>query len=696
MDDKNKRLVAAIAAQKQTFSSLKAEKSKSDKLATEERSARYRADAQTKHADDLAYDANMNLIQSSRKTIPISTRVRELLEKTPWKQRRFEWYYWDKTFSRVERVRGIRRYLRPVDHRTVPNGMVVALSADGTSAATGDLDGARMFDTRTGRTTLVFGGHTGPVSAIALSRDGRNIATGGPDGIRIWDARTGQRTCFLPSDPYQKSHKLGILAVAFSDDGKTIVTASSDSVRVWDAKSGRCIRIIKDRLWFSGVALSPDGRTFVTGTEGQTTKIWDVNSGETTQILKTYAPFESVLSQDGTTVVTGQKDGTHIWDAKTGKIAHVLRVAGVGGPRVVTVASDGRTVVTGEWDGTVRVWDVDQGQTVLILNAHKSVASVALSRDGSTIMAVSSDDIIWIWPAKLDLNTALKGHIGPVALTNDGRIVAIGGDEDGDVQTWDAKEGRVIQVLKGHTDWVSSVAFARGDGTIVTGSQDGTVRIWDTKAGRTSHTLRDMDIGRAVAVSKDGRIIATTAIDTTARIWDADTGKTTIILKGHTARVASVALSQDGRTVITGSSDGTTRVWNARTGLTTAILKGHSGPVSSVALSPDGLTAITGSYDDTARIWDVKKGTTTAILKGHTGAVLWVALSPDGRTMVTAGFDNTTRVWDGNTGQTTLMFKGYGGPIAFSEDGRTIVTASQDGTARIWDGHPAASHRMVQ
>jgi hypothetical protein len=113
-------------------------------------------------------------------------------------------------------------------------------------------------------------------------------------------------------------------------------------------------------------------------------------------------------------------------------------------------------------------------------------------------------------------------------------------------------------VLKGHTDWLSSVAVTPDAARIVTGSADGTARIWDAKSGAEIIQLKGTDVVNSVALTPDGSRIVTGSADGTARIWDAKSGAEIIQLKGHTGEIFSVAVTADGR-VVTASADTTAR-----------------------------------------------------------------------------------------------------------------------------------------
>ena len=238
-----------------------------------------------------------------------------------------------------------------------------------------------------------------------------------------------------------------------------------------------------------------------------------------------------------------------------------------------------------------------------------------------------------------------KGRIsGTVAYSPDGTKLAVASSIG--VWIYDAQTGEELDLLSGHTFWVSSVAFSPDGTTLASGSRDETIRLWDANTGRHVRTLTGhTNYVHSVAFSPDGTTLASGSRDETIRLWDADSGSHLRTLTAHSDSVLSVAFSPDGNTLASGSGQ-EIRLWDAHSGRHLRTLTGHTGGVYSVAFSPDGTTLASGSGDDTIRLWNANTGNHLRTLTGHTGYVFSVAFSPDGNTLASGSEDGTVLLWD--------------------------------------------------
>ena len=157
---------------------------------------------------------------------------------------------------------------------------------------------------------------------------------------------------------------------------------------------------------------------------------------------------------------------------------------------------------------------------------------------------------------------------------------------------------------------------------VASASDDKTVRLWDAATEAAHQTLKGhLDWVTSVAFSPDGKVVASASNDETVRLWDAATGAARQTLEGHSHSVMSVAFSPDGKVVASASVDGTVRLWDAATGAARQTLVGHSHLVMSVAFSPDSKVVASASYDKTVRLWDAATGAARQTLEGHSDSV---------------------------------------------------------------------------
>jgi WD40 repeat protein len=207
-----------------------------------------------------------------------------------------------------------------------------------------------------------------------------------------------------------------------------------------------------------------------------------------------------------------------------------------------------------------------------------------------------------------------------------------------------------LLVLKGHADWVYSVAYSRDGKFLVTAGRDRTVRIWDAGTGKEVRLLgelpRKFDETKKPPAKEEKKKESPNAYPTGVRdaVFSPDGGR----VAATTGR-----WSKEKKEWV-----GEVRISDVKSGNKVASLFGHTLDINRVAYSPDGKLLASASEDATAILWDVAAGKAKFVLKGHVGPVLDVAFNKDGSRLATAGADKTVRVWDVATGKELTADKG--------------------------------------
>jgi small GTP-binding protein len=397
-------------------------------------------------------------------------------------------------------------------------------------------------------------------------------------------------------------------------------------------------------------------------------------------------------SPDGTCALSGADDNTvRLWEVETG---HCIRVLEGHNKCVLSVAwsPDGTRVLSGASDNTVRLWEVETGHCIRVLEGHTdSVWSVAWSPDGTRALSGASDNTMRLWEIETGRCTrVLEGHnkgVLSVAWSPNG-IHALSGAGDSMLRLWEVETGHCIRGFSGHTDSVRSVAWSPDGTRALSGAGDSTLRMWDVKTGHCIRVFEGHTKGVLnVMWNPDSTRALSGAGDSTLRMWDVKTGHCIRIFEGHTNSVRSVVWSPDGTRALSGSSDKTLRLWEVKTGCCLRVLESHIGWIRSVAWSLDGTRALSGADDSAVRLWDVETGFCLKVLEGHTDSVWSLAWSPDGTRALSGAVDKTVRLWDVETGFCLKVLEGHTDSVwslAWSPDGTRALSGADDSTIRLW------------
>ena len=208
---------------------------------------------------------------------------------------------------------------------------------------------------------------------------GRLSSADGPAiGALLGAARTGadrpslvplRRSLTPPGGPLLatlEGHGAGVRAVAVTPDGRRAVSGSDDrTLKVWDLEQGALLATLEGHgAGVTAVAVTPDGRRAVSGSDDRTLKVWDLEQGALLATLEGHGDWVTAVAvtPDGRRAVSGSDDRTlKVWDLEQGALLATLEGHGA---RVsaVAVTPDGRRAVSGSGDRTLKVWDLRAGR----------------------------------------------------------------------------------------------------------------------------------------------------------------------------------------------------------------------------------------------------------------------------------------------------------------------------------------------
>jgi WD40 repeat protein len=572
-------------------------------------------------------------------------------------------------------------------------------------------------------------------SDLTFSPDGGRLAAyDGEKQIRIWEVRSGKEL-FRIQAPSIGGVPGGL---TFSPDSKALAMCYHDAtVRVWDAATGKELhRFPRSAKQITSLLFSPDGRTLFAGSADQPLVFWDLAGGGKTRKIGDLPNSRLVaLSRDGKTITIGSgvREGREWtfarWDTAGGKELgrHTLTLSG---KWTGELSPDGGILAWPEEDGkSITLFDPLTGRQLAQAQGSDSPGNIVFSADGTVMTCRSNDGIVRVWDAATGKVRArfqaMSTKINVVALSSDGKRLALAGRADRAIHVWDVAAGRELHSFIGHRSGPLSVAFLKDGKEIVSTSRDNvfhvpnfneggdwSLRRWDAATGAELAVTGNNPRGevRYASFSADGRRLATVIHDGTLHLWDVESGKeirtwnvptralTTwwkddkgrkIVHKTPYLEINDLEFSPDDKTIFAPWAK--IYRWETATGreLPAFVVPGMSW-ISSRLPSPDGQTLLVwdlgGSRPGRAALLDASSGKVrrwlAGIPVGH-----GMAFSPDGRT-IAAPEGEVVSLWEVASGRSRGKLAVPRGTyaVAISVDGRFLAFGGAPGSpVSLWD-----------
>jgi WD40 repeat protein len=517
----------------------------------------------------------------------------------------------------------------------------VCLSIDNQIVVSGSDDNTlKMWEVDTGKCLRTFEGKTSGVYSVCLSIDRQFVLSGSRDNtVKIWEVNTGR--CLRTF----RGHTSLVTSVCLSTNGHFALSSEieNEPVRLWTIKGLKtCCEapMMLSRVMDTETALSLNQAYEQELTKAEAALQQD-DFGRATQHIR-QARSHPEYSR--------RKEAFDIWNRL---YIHMPRRALIGSWESGTLtehtsrisslclSKDGQFFLSASSDETLKQWEIKTRQCIRTFSGHKDgVTSVSLSADSSyAISAGRSDHNLKQWNVELGncLQTfrGYKGNIKSfvayegegisitsVCLSANGRLAFSGCNNktiaiweihtsqlkfwQKDLKNWKFSENKLLKLLNGHRDEVTSICLSTDEQFILSGSIDNTVKLWEIATGKCIHTFAEHTGGvTVVCISADSRFALSGSNDQTLKLWDIAARHCVRTYEGHTERVTTVSLSVDGLYALSGSNDKTMKLWDVSTGKCLRTFEGYTEAVTAVSFTPDVCYAISGSDDGTLKLWSL-------------------------------------------------------------------------------------------
>lgn len=209
----------------------------------------------------------------------------------------------------------------------------------------------------------------------------------------------------------------------------------SERIGRWDEATSREV---------TAIAASADGRLALIGYRDEALRLWDLERGGVRWELRLRGgPVTAVAWISEEEILAGNRDGCI--SRRRGRDGRLLKAWSGHMASVRGLAVAAGTVYSGGSEGVIRRWRLDDSSEVLFPEGHVCyVHSLAFSPCGSRLFSIGYDGSLRAWEvANGACLFVARGHDGPIralSVSPDGKLVFTGG-KDGTVRGWYAKDG---------------------------------------------------------------------------------------------------------------------------------------------------------------------------------------------------------------------------------------------------------------
>ena len=359
-----------------------------------------------------------------------------------------------------------------------------------------------------------------------------------------------------------------------------------------------------------------------------------------------------------TMVATSSADkSVKVWNVESGDTVATFSAGTDLGDMQVAVVWKADKIISLSLSGNLNIWQVDSQAPVGVLMGHQmQLTAVCADAQTGTIFTGSSDGVICHWNEGIGVKFSGAqprsipgaihgGRVAGIAVTSAG-VVSAGWDNA--LRFGDASAGSFGDSVSTDGQPLCMSAVGAGSDVVALATSTG-IYVYSGKSVAASVTGLAYE-PLSIAINAAGDTVAVGAGNNSIFVYSYDGSSLTQTqeVTGHRGMVTCLAFNASGEFLAAGDAYKEIKVW--KTADWTTKINGvwvfHTSRVLCLAWSPDGLHLASGGQDTNVIVWNVKKKLKKKIIPFcHMGGVTDIAYVNE-NTVATVGLDQTLCKWN--------------------------------------------------
>lgn len=298
-----------------------------------------------------------------------------------------------------------------------------------------------------------------------------------------------------------------------NEPGTLAVGASGEEISCWNTEDGELIWSVSAPDWVTAISIDDASGRVATGHDDGRVMLWDLSTGKWLREIGNGAGGISSISLclgGGLVAAADESCQIVVWRLGDQTVPPV-RLSGHKG-RVVSLAWNRRDghLLSAAWDTTVRVWNVDEGRPIMLINDHDGqVMAMVVAPDGQSVATFDSGAYMRVWClrnwSRLSGPSPLPFEVKQASFAPDGSL-AIGLERSQLKVLRDVISPEIGSLDPANPDAVRPVLALEKDSSLIALGPDGKLRSWslESSSGAPASFQVDGHPGRFKAVAIHG------------------------------------------------------------------------------------------------------------------------------------------------------------------------------------------------